>query len=207
LSLWQTRGDSYRDVFFETLHLTKFLGGELTPLVSLVTDTLSTTSSNSQEDIYNMFNTANKIAEGLATSSEGATFGGLCRSIQLRRIIKQAQGSPLYHLSCQVLQDTVLEQLLDEDNKIGAVQVEDNYPKYDIYDKTGEKKVTLNYEEVDENTLRLTLTAQDEKIIANIRFIDSEKTKFEIDRDMGKHFIIECKKVINRYLGIEYPPV
>ena len=52
---------AYRDAFFETLHLTKFLGGELTPLVGLVTDTVSTASSNSQEDIYNMFMLLTKL--------------------------------------------------------------------------------------------------------------------------------------------------
>ncbi|MGU5626150.1 hypothetical protein ACV1CY_23395 [Aeromonas caviae] len=98
--------NAYRDAFFETLHLTSCLGGELAPIVNRVVDTPSTEISNSQEDIQNMFVAAHEIAESLATSSEGATFGGLYRSIQLRSIIKQAQGSPLYLLACQVIQDT-----------------------------------------------------------------------------------------------------
>ncbi|PNG62863.1 hypothetical protein CRN61_09195 [Vibrio vulnificus] len=193
--------NAYRDAFFETLHLTNFLGGELAPIVNRVVDTPSTESSNSQEDIQNMFAAANEIAESLVTSSEGATCGGLHRSIQLRSIIKQAQGSPLYLLSCQVIQDVVLEPLLDENNSIGVVQVDDDYPKYDIYNQSGEKNLTLSYAEVDEYTLTLTLSGEGENINATVRFIDSEKQRFEVDRDMGGRFTLECKKAINRHLS------
>lgn len=193
--------NAYRDAFFETLHLTSFWGGELTPIVSRVVDTPSTESSNSQEDIQNMFFAANEIAESLVTSSEGATCGGLYRSIQLRSILKQAQGSPLYLLACQAIQDIVLEPLLDENNRIGVFQVDDDYPKYDIYNQSGEKNLTLSYVEVDENTLTLTLSGEGENIKATVRFIDSEKQRFEVDRDMGGRFTLECKKAINRHLS------
>jgi HSP20 family molecular chaperone IbpA len=195
--------NAYQDAFFETLHLTSFFGGELAPIVNRVVDTPSTEKSNSQEDIQNMFVAAHEIAESLVTSSEGATFGGLYRSIQLRSIIKQTQGSPLYLLACQVIQDIVLEPLLDESDKIGAVEVDDNYPKYDIYNQAGEKKLTLDYKEVDENTLTLTLSGEGENIKTTVRFVDSEKKKFEVDRDMGGRFTLECKKAINRHLVIE----
>ena len=195
--------NTYRDAFFETLHLTNFLGGELSPIVNQVVETPSTEKSNSQEDILNMFVAAHEIAESLVTSSEGATFGGLYRSIQLRSIIKQAQGSPLYLLACQVIQDIVLEPLLGESDKIGAVEVDDNYPKYDIYNQAGEKKLTLGYKEVDENTLTLILSGEGENIKTTVRFVDSEKKRFEVDRDMGGRFTLECKKAINRHLVIE----
>lgn len=147
-----------------------------------------------------MFVTAHDIAESLATSSEGATFSGLRTSIQLRSIIKQAQGSPLYLLACQVIQDIVLEPLLNENKNIGAVQVDDDYPKYDIYNQAGEKNLTLGYEEIDENTLILTLSGEGENIKATVRFLDSEKKKFVVDRDMGGSFTLECKSAINRHL-------
>lgn len=195
--------NAYRDAFFETLHLTSFLGGEFAPIVNRVVDTPSTDKSNSQEDIQNMFAAAHEISESLVNSSEGATFGGLYRSIQLRSIIKQAQGSPLYLLARQVIQDIVLEPLLDESDKIGAVEVDDNYPKYDIYNQAGDKKLTLAYKEVDENTLILTLSGEGENIKTTVRFVDSEKKRFEVDRDMGGRFTLECKKAINRHLVIE----
>ena len=195
--------NAYRDAFFETLHLANFFGGELAPIVSRVADASSTESSNSQEDIENMFIAAHKIAESLVTSSEGATHGGLYRSIQLRSIIKQAQGSPLYLLSCQVIQDIILEPLLGESKEIGAVQVDDNYPKYDIYNQAGVKKLTLGYKEVDENTLILTLSGEGENVETTVRFVDSENKRFEVDRDMGGRFILECKGVINKHIVLQ----
>ena len=195
--------NAYRDAFFETLHLMSFLGGEFAAIVSRVVDTPSTESSNSQEDIQNMFVAAHEISESLVTSSEGATFGGLYRSIKLRSIIKQAQGSPLYLLACQVIQDIVLEPLLDESNDIGAVAVDDDYPKYDIYNHAGDKNLTLSFEEVNESTLILILSGEGENIKATVRFVDSEKKRFEVDRGMGGRFTLECKKAISRHLIIE----
>ena len=43
--------NAYRDAFFETLHLTSCLGGELAPIVNRVVDTPSTEISNSQEAV------------------------------------------------------------------------------------------------------------------------------------------------------------
>lgn len=192
--------NAYQDAFFETLHLTSFLDGKLAPIVRRMVTPPSTECSKSQEDIQDMFLIAHDIAESLATSSEGATFSGLCTSIQLRSIIKQAQGSPLYLLACQVIQDIVLEPLLNENTNIGAVQVDDDYPKYDIYNQAREKNLTLGYEEIDENTLILTLSGEGENIKATVRFIDSEKKKFVVDRDMGGSFTLECKSAINRHL-------
>ncbi|MGU5713639.1 hypothetical protein, partial [Aeromonas caviae] len=101
------------------------------------------------------------------------------------------------------IQDIVLKPLLDDSDKIGAVEVDDNYPKYDIYNQAGEKKLTLGYKEVDENTLTLILSGEGENIKATVRFVDSEKKRFEVDRDMGGRFTLECKKAINRHLVIE----
>ncbi|HCE1405679.1 hypothetical protein [Vibrio parahaemolyticus] len=192
--------EAYKAAYFEVLHLANFIGNELEPVVNNVIDAPSSEVSNSQEDIQSMFDAAQEIAESLMTTSGEASYENLYQSIQLSAIIKRATGTNLYLLALQVVQENVLDSLLDTNGDIGAVEVDDTYPKYDIYNKEGNKKLTISFVEMDKNSIEMHLNGYGESITATVRYIDSEQKRFEIDKDMGARFIAQCDVAIKKHL-------
>jgi hypothetical protein len=192
--------EAYKTAYFEVLHLVCFIGNELDPIVNKVVEAPSSEESNSQEDIQVMFEAAQRITEGLMTISGGATYENLYQNIQLRSIIKSATGTSLYLLALQVMQENVLAPLFDANDDFGPVEVDDTYPKYDIYNKEGKKKLTISFVEVDENSLTMYLNGNGESATANVRYIDTEQKRFAIDKDMGASFIAQCDAAIKKHL-------
>ncbi|HDI3137360.1 TPA: hypothetical protein PMB18_002352 [Vibrio cholerae] len=192
--------EAYKAAYFEVLHLANFIGNELEPVVNNVIDAPSSEVSNSQEDIQAMFDAAQEIAESLMTTSGEASYENLYQSIQLSAIIKRATGTNLYLLALQVVQENVLDSLLDTNGDIGAVEVDDTYPKYDIYNKEGNKKLTISFVEMDKHSIEMHLNGYGESITATVRYIDSEQKRFEIDKDMGARFIAQCDVAIKKHL-------
>lgn len=201
LPLYSSDMDAYKASYFEVLNLVNFIGKELGAIAQNQVKAISSEESNSQKDILFKFGVVQKVAESLITISGGATYENLYQSIQLRAILKTAKGTNLYHLALQVIRENILHQILDKnDGGVGSVEVEDTYPKYDIYNKKGNKKLTISFVEVDENTLAMYLSGNRELATANVRFIDAEQKRFEIDKDMGAHFIAQCDTAIQKYL-------
>ncbi|MEZ9495498.1 hypothetical protein AB4170_24395 [Vibrio splendidus] len=192
--------EAYKAAYFEVLHLVSFIGNELEPIAKKVVEAPSSEESNSQEDIQIMFEAAQEIAESLMTTSGGATYENLYQSIQLRGIIKRATGTSLYLLALQVMHENVLSPLFDINDDVGSVEVEDTYPKYDIYNKEGNKKLTISFVEADENSLTMHLSGNGESATAAVRYIDTEQKRFEIDKDMGASFIAQCDAAIKKHL-------
>lgn len=192
--------EAYKASYFEVLHLVHFIGNELEPIAKKVVEAPSTEESNSQDDIQSMFESAQKIARDIITISGGATYENLCQSIQLRAIIKRATGTSLYLLALQVMSENVLGPIIDINNDVVPVEVEGTYPKYDIYSKEGNRKLTISFVGVDEHCLIMHLSGNGESATATVRYIDSEHKRFEISKDMGASFIAQCDAAIKKYL-------
>ena len=192
--------EAYKAAYFEMLHLVSFVGNELEPIANKVVEAPSSAESNSQEDIQVMFEAAQEITESLMTISGRASYENLYQSIQLRAITKRAKGTNLYLLALQVMQENVLDPLIDSNDGVGSVEVDDIYPKYDIYNKEGNKKLTISFVEVDEISLTLHLSGNGESVTATVKYTDTEQKRFVIDKDMGASFIAQCDAAIKKHL-------
>lgn len=191
---------TYQSAFYETLHLVDYLEGDFKELGDSIINRESTAQSNSQEDIQKLFESANNIAEELMGTSGEATFEGFYQGVQIRRVIKQANGSKLYNLALQVIHD-VVEKLQESNKSRKIVEEEDKYPSYSFYNEAEDKHLTLRYRETDDNTLLLTLDGGEKQVAAVVKFVDEEQTKYMVDRDMGEFFITECGNEIERSIG------
>ncbi|GAL28512.1 hypothetical protein JCM19239_1588 [Vibrio variabilis] len=163
-------------------------------------EAVSSENSHSQDDIQRMFEAAQEIAASLMNTSGKPTYDNLLMSIQFMNILKQTEATPLYNLAQTVIHKYVLDPI-DEEFEVAPVQVDDAYPKYDIYNKDGSVKLTIDFTEVDESSLTLRLSGNGESAQASVRFIDSSKERFEIDKDLGASFLASCKVAIQKHLS------